>query len=324
MKKSPLILTMLCTNLILSSSQNAMEEQVVLDRRSAPDDGRPQILVLTEAGRRKAEFLQESYDQEKERRYDPFHSEGLGEDPELKEAIRLSLEQQTLSLKNLTSSTSSEDPELAEGIRLSLLENQTTPTVLSTLSSVNEEEDPLFQKALTASAQDYEYQQKKLAEKKEALEKERLQKKRDEVRKVLEEETDLRRAQKQSLFSKINELRKEQQEIRNKFISSRHSQQSTEDFLKSIRLEDEEIKGIDSQVESLLHETESFKEMDNLIHEEVIRLIRGGDPMDLPWMQQLSFTQQGDTPLLSSSSGSLPSIPSSALPNLNFGSPDKK
>lgn len=295
MKKSPLILTMFCTNLILSSSQNAMEDQVVLDRRSAPDDGRPQILVLTEAGRRKAEFLQESYDQENRRRYAPFHSEGLGE-----------------------------DPELAEGIRLSLLGNQTTPTVLSTSSRTNEEEDSLLQKALTASAQDYEYQQKKIAEEKEALEKERLQKKRDEVRKVLEEETDLRRAQKQSLFSKIEELRKEQQEIRNKFISSRHSQQPTEDFLKSIRLEGEEIKGIDSQVESLLHETDSFKEMDNLIHEEIMRLIRGGDPMDLPWMEQLSFTQQGDTPLLSSSSGSLPSIPSSALPNLNFGSPDKK
>lgn len=324
MKKSPLILTILSTSLTWSSPQNAMEDKVVLDRRSAPDDGRPQILVLTEAGRRKAEFLQESYDQEKERRYNPFHSEGLGEDPELKEAIRLSLEQQTLTPKNLTSFTSSEDPELAEGIRLSLLGNQTTPTEISNLSSVNQEEDPLFQKALTASKQDYEYQQKKIVEEKEALEKERLNMRRDKIRKALDEETELRSAQKQSLFSKVEELRKEQQNIRNKFISSMDSQQSTEDFLKNIRLEAEETKKIDEQAKSLLDEIGSFKEMDDLIYEEIIRLIHGGDPMDLPWMQQLSFAQQGDTPLLSSSSGSLPSIPSSALPNLNSGSPDKK
>ncbi len=325
MKKSPLILTMLCTNLILISSQNAMEGQVVLDRRSAPDDGRPQILVLTEAGRRKAEFLQESYDQEKERRYNPFHSEGLGEDPELKEAIRLSLEEQTLTPKDLTSSTSSEDPELAEGIRLSLLENQTTPTVRSTSSRTNEEEDPLLKKALTESAQDYEYQQKKIAEKEEALEKERLQKKRDEFRKALEEETELRSAQKQSIFSLLSELGEERRRIRNKLPSS-DSQQSTEDFLKSIRLQDEGTREIDSQINSLHDKVSSFKEIDDLIHEEIIYLIRGGEPRELPWMQQLSFTQQGDTPLLSSSSGSLPSIPSSALPNLNSSSSstDKK
>jgi hypothetical protein len=338
MKKSPLILTLLSTNLILSSPQNAMEEQVILDRR-VNDDGRSQILVLTPTGHMKAKALQESFDQEKERKYIPFHPEGLGEDPELAEAIRLSLEEQTPTPNNPTSSMSSEDPELAEGIRLSVLESQTTPTTYLTSSSVNEEEDPLFQKALSESGQDYKYQQKKVAEEKEALEKERLQKKRDEIRKELEKERELRSAQIQSLFSRIRELRMQEQQITDKFIPSSYSQQSTEEFLKTIRLQDEETKEIGNQISSIYTEIDSFEKIDDLIHEEVIRLIQGGEPRELPWMQQLTNSpvllgSGTDQPLPSStlpvslSEGervsSLPPIPSSALPKLNSGSTDKK
>jgi hypothetical protein len=292
MKKFPLILSIFATNLIWSSPQKAMEEHVVLDRRNAPDDGRPQILVLTETGRRKAEFLQESYDQQKEREYLPFHPESLDDDPEMQEAIRLSLGGQTLTL---------------------------TPS--PTLSSAHEEnDDPLLKQALSESSRDHESQQKKIAEEKEALEKERLQKRRDEIIKALQEEANSRSAEKELIFSEIQGLQDQAWHIRKEFMPD--ANEPSESFLSMLNIRDEEAEKIDDQIVSLKTYRSSFQEIDNLIQEEIIYLIRGGDPRDLPWMQQLSFAQQA--PLLSSSSGSLPSIPSSALPNFNSESPDKK
>lgn len=293
MKKSPLILTLLCTNLILIPSPNAMEDPIVLGSRI--QDGRPQIRVLTETGRKKAEFLQESYDQQKERENAFLHPDERSE----------------------------EDPELAEAIRLS---QQTPPPMAQSSSSISiahEEDDPFLKLALSESAQEHEAQQKKISEEKGALERERLQKKRDEVTQALEEERSLRSAQKDSLFSRIRELREKEQHTRNELMPLLNDyEQPTESFLRIIDLQDEETRAINDQIESLHTEIDSFEEIDTLIHKETLRLIQGEDPRELPWMRHLinfpvSFSEGREN-------SSLPPIPSSALPNVNFDLSDKK
>jgi hypothetical protein len=317
MKKSPLILTLLGTSLIWSSPQQAMEghDHIILDKRLDPS-GKPQILVLTATGRANAEALQRSYDEQQAKERALLSHEGFGEDPELAEAIRLSLENQTLGLTNPTSAATSEDPELAEAIRLSL--KYQTPTLMAPI--VKEEGDHLLNYTLSASAREYEEHQQKIDKEKETLEKERLNRRRNEVRKVLEEETDLRLAQKHSIFSKIDELIEKKKHINEGFASLLKDSQSLETTLKINQLEEEDLKNINDQIINLSDEISSFREIDNLIHEEIIRLIRGEDPSELPWMQNLI-----NFPQIEAGENSLfPPIPSSALPHFTSGELTKK
>lgn len=319
MKKLPLILTILSTSLIWSSAQNAMEgrDHVVLDKRLDPT-GKPQILVLTETGREKAMSLQRYYDEQREREHALPRHEASEDDPELAEAIRLSLENQTLGLTNPTSAAISKDPEFEEAMRLSLKDQTPVLITRSTLPIAKEEGDWLLNHVLSESAREYEEQQKKMAEEKEALEKERLNMRRDQVRKALKEEMELRSAQKKSIFSKMDQLKEQEWLIRNKFISLfSDSQLSTASLIENLQLQDKEIKEIEDQIRPLENEISLFEEIENLIHEEIIYLIRGGDPRVLPWMQNLT-----NPPIPQSEAGensSLPPIPSSALPHFNSG-----
>ncbi|MGV8948850.1 MAG: hypothetical protein ACOH2E_05740 [Candidatus Paracaedibacter sp.] len=321
MKKSPLILTLLGTSLIWSSPQQAMEghDHIVLDKRLDPS-GKPQILVLTATGRANAEALQRSYDEQQAKERALLSHEGFGEDPELAEAIRLSLENQTLGLTNPTSAATSEDPGLAEAIRLSLKDQTPTLIIPSTLPTAKEEGDQHLNYMLSVSAREYEEHQQKIDKEKETLEKKRLNRRRNEVRKALEEETDLRLAQKHSIFSKIDELIEKKKHINEGFAFLLKDSQSLETTLKINQLEEEDLKNINDQIINLSDEISSFREIDNLIHEEIIRLIRGEDPSELPWMQNLiNFpqTEAGENSLF-------PPIPSSALPHFTSGELTKK
>ena len=294
MKKSPLILTLLGTSLIWSSPQKAMEgdNHIVLDKR-LDASGKSQILVLTETGRANAEALQRSYDEQQEKERALSSHEGFGEDPELAEAIRLSLKDQT-------------------------------PTFMthSTLPIVKEEGDHLLNYMLSVSAREYEEHQQKIDKEKETLEKERLNRRRNEVRKALDEETDLRLAQKHSIFSKIDELIEKKKHINEGFASLLKDSQSLETTLKINQLEEEDLKNINDQINNLSDEISSFREIDNFIHEEIIRLIRGEDPREFPWMQNLI-----NFPVPQSEAGEnslFPPIPSSALPHFTSGGLTKK
>lgn len=318
MKKSPLILTILSTSLIWSSPQNAMEgrDHVVLDKRLDPT-GKPQILVLTETGREKAMSLQRYYDEQREREHALPRHEASEDDPELAEAIRLSLENQTLCLTNPTSAAISKDPEFEEAMRLSLKDQTPMLITHSTLPIVKEEGDQLFNYMLSVSAREYERQQKKIVEEKEALEKKVAQNKRKKAMKALEEETAIRSAQKHSIISKIDELIEKKKHIAEEFAILVNDSQSLEATRKINQLEDEDIKNINDQISNLSNEISSFREIDNLIHEEIIYLIRGGDPRVLPWMQNLTNPpipqSEAEENLL------FPPIPSSALPHFNSG-----
>lgn len=301
MKNTPIVLTFLCTSLVWCSAPQAMEDgRLVLDSKVG-DDGRRKILVLTPSGLEKAKSLEEFHNQQKEREsfallesiksaekeeYQRDLNRAL-EESEFAEAIRLSLEGQP------SETNSSHDP----------LENKfqvLKPSDLS-LPIVEQEDDSQLRKALLESTQEYEAHREKIAEQGR-----QAQERRNEAINELKEVREIREIQLRSLHSRKDELRSKETALKEKNLTDKS------------KLVEEELRELSNMINSLTTEIEAFNTLWRKIHEEIMHLIKGGDPRDLPWKQELFLTRQGGISSLPSSSlGSLPSIPPSALPNLN-------
>ncbi len=185
-------------------------------------------------------------------------------------------------------------------------------------ASIGEDSDSELERALSASRQAHEEEQEKIAREireAQAEEKRQAGERRAEARKVLEEEQEIRRVQKESLFSKISELDKEARRLSQESLAAILNLEPGEEKWQLRDLLQQEADEASNTITLLHREIEAFGPLDDQIQEEIIHLIRGGDPRNLPWKEEFPLILQGGASSFPSSS--LPSIPSSALPKLN-------
>lgn len=186
---------------------------------------------------------------------------------------------------------------------------------LETKASIEQDDDPELKLALLASRQAHKEEQNKIAneireanERKKAEERQQAQERRNEARRELEEVRAIQTAKRQSLFSRINELEAQKTTWTPALLNP------TNDFIPSAENEsyknwlEKKLEEVSGMLKPLQDEILAFSTLDTQIHEEIMHLIQGGDPRDLPWKQELSLTQQNETSSLSSSS--LTPIPS--------------
>lgn len=308
MKNAPTILMLLCTNLFWSYSLNAMEEQVVLDKRPG------QKLVLTDLGRAKAESLQLFHEQQ-QRRVEPSHVGFIipeGYDEDLATALAMS----------------QSSPESVENS-----EHGPTPRAIdSTSTIVKEDDDPILKDVLSKSALEYETRRKKVAEAMEQLEKERAKKRAEFLReraiRELKEVREIQERKGDELRSKIDELEAQRtQLLESKLLPST----PTDDKFQSPPLPNDDVKAISLQLSSLYDQLSSFSPINSLIHEEIMYLLEGGEPRETPWMVELRSSsaaaqaaEREISPSLNPANFTFPAIPSSALPTFNSDSLEKK
>ncbi len=307
MKNTSLVLTLLCTSLVWGSAPNAMEE-LVLDRKVG-EDGRNKILVLTPSGQAKALAKQEFYDQLNNQRNisssEPPKSESsksadddkalelsrsLGiplDELKLAKSLHLSFEEQPLETNPSQDPLETKSQVLKpSGLSLPFVK-QEDDSELNTalLESVREEEESQLKRVLLESIQEHEAHKRKLAE-----ERRKAEERRDETRRALEEVRDIRSAQRQSLFSRIKELEAE------RTIFTQQLLDPTNDLITITEKEsykkwlEEKLEKVRNTMSPLHDEILAFNSLDHQIHEEIMHLIQGGDPRDLPWIQEVLGT----------------------------------